>query len=48
MNYDDTLIAWWMVDSETGIEQLVELVSGKILATKNKYGIIEEINNEKE
>ena len=44
MNYDDTLIAWWIIDSETGKEQLVELVSGKILAAKNKYGVIEAVD----
>jgi hypothetical protein len=38
MNYDDTLRAQWVVDSESGVQYLIDLETGKVLGMKDEKG----------
>ena len=42
MNYDSTLEAKWVVDSETSEEYLICLTTGKVLAVRDKFGRIQD------
>lgn len=41
--FDETLQASWVVDSETSIQYLIDLTTGKVLAVKDENGVIQNV-----